>query len=227
MKMNDFVISYSLRQLAQNKDIQNIVLKLNEKKSSKDIVSVYLPLANECISKIAENPNLRDQGFDSCYELSDSKLINDLIKIKVLSTANDYVFTEDDDGSVVADIMISNPSFIGHYYQWIKDADHILNYGIFSLHTFTGEAYCDNCEYFFHTNKGLFRVFKAFLTEPTHILNYKQIYDSFQEGNKIKVDYYKEAVHQIIGEIREKLNMKGNKSKLFLPSDNKYYLRPF
>lgn len=224
MKMNDFVISYSLRQLAQNKDIQNIVLKLNEKKSSKDIVSVYLPLANECICKIAENPNLRDQGFDSCYELSDSKLINELIKIKVLSTTNDYVFTEDDGGAYVADIMISNPSFIEHYYQWIKDECHILNYGIFSLHTFTGEAYCMDNRYKFDTSKGLFRVFKAFLEEPTHVLSYIQIHNIFYEENIIDVSKAK-FINQTISEIREKLKMTNKFSKLLIPADKRYLLK--
>lgn len=223
IKNDDFVISYTLRQLAKDKNIQHIVKELNERKSSKDIIPIYLPLANECINKIADDPNLHEQGFNSCYELSDSLLINELINIKVLSTPNDYVFTENDNGLFVADIIINNPDFIEHYYEWIKDADHILNYGIFSLHTFTGEAYCLDNKSVFPTDSGIFRVFKAFIQEPTHILSYNQINSVFINDDIQDPDSL--VIQQAIYKIKKKLDMEGEFKKLFLPSGNKYLLR--
>lgn len=226
MKRFDLAIPYSLRKLVEDKNIQNMIAELNEKKDEKGGISIYFPLANSCMNRIALNPNLYEEGFDSCFKLNDSLLVNELIRMKILSKSSDC-YGWDDDTSSVYGLVIEKPNYIKHLYEWAREINTILNYGIFSIHTFTGEAYCEDSEYTFHTSKGLFVVFKAFLAEPTHILSYKQIYDLFQKSNKVKVDYYKEAVHQIIGEIREKLNMKGSKSKLFLPSDNKYFLRPF
>ena len=221
MKKINSSITYSLRELIRDEHIQSIVSDLYRNRTSKG-VSVFLPLANERFNKIASDPE--HEGVDNldelCFHLDDTLLLDEFIKLNILSVSKDCT-DEDDDFTMC--VRINDPEFIEHVYGWIKDKNLILNYGFFSLHTFTGEAYCLDNKYIFHTNKGLFRVFRAFLEEPTHILTYAKIYNTFQDSDRLT--YRSEAIHQIIGEIKEKLYMKGSLSKLFIPSSDKYYLK--
>ncbi|MCX6793722.1 MAG: hypothetical protein NTY06_01310 [Candidatus Gottesmanbacteria bacterium] len=226
MNNNDLGISYSLRKSLQDKDIQSVISDLYENRAKKDAVSIYLPFANKRYDEICDDPYHEgsDKANDLYFALDDTKLLKLLERTKILKIKE---LSDDDDGEgggmgLVAMVTIIKPEYIEHLYEWIKDDSFILNYGIFSLHTFTGEAYCRDNQYIFHTNKGLFRVFQAFLTEPTHILPYQKIYNYFQGGEKPKCGA--EKVHQIIGEVKEKLRMTGKLSKLFIPSEDKYFL---
>jgi uncharacterized protein YfkK (UPF0435 family) len=214
------IIPFSLRELIKDKDIQGMVSDLYKHRKGTDPVTIFLPLTNDRFNKIASDPD--HEGIENFNEIrltfDESLFLDELFKLRVL------VYSEEcanEDFS--ACVKIINPEFIEQIYEWIKDKDLIINYGIFSLHTFTGEAYCLDSKYIFHTNKGLFRVFQAFLKEPTHILAYKKIYNIFQDSDKLTSG--SETIHQIIGEIREKLQMKGKLSKLFIPSSDSYILK--
>lgn len=221
MKKADLGINYSLRKLLQDRDIQAVVSDLYKSRKSTDVVTVFLPLANKRLAEIGFDPNHKNrENLVVCFTLNDSLLLNELFKLGVLSKEEG---TDDDEG-LSAFVKINSPEFIERLYEWVKDTSLIVNYGIFSLHTFTGEAYCLDNKYIFHTNKGLFRVFQAFLKEPTHILAYGKIYNIFQDSDRLTCG--SETIHQIIGEVREKLQMKGKLSKLFIPSSDKYILKP-
>lgn len=223
MKKSDFAISFKLRKLAQNEIIKKMVSELNEKRHCTETVSAFLYLANEHFNEICSNPNRyedRDEAYGESFDLNDSKLIKELINIKVLSKS-EIMMGDDDDFSAFFKIII--PEYIEHYYEWTKDSSLILNYGIFSLHKFTGEAYCQDNKYIFDTNDGLFRVFKEFLSEPTHILSYKKINDIFKNDNFNEPDPL--VVQQAIYKIKRKLGMEGEIGKLFLSSDREYFLR--
>ncbi|MCL4384179.1 hypothetical protein M1116_01905 [Patescibacteria group bacterium] len=216
-------ISYLLRKLILNEELGNVVRYIYEKRTEINTVSVYLPLANKRMNEIAENPNLHDEGFDSCFEKDDCLLIDELIRLQVLARPKEFNYCEDDDGSFIATVVVKNPSFIEHLYEWINDKKLIISYGIFCLHTFTGEAYCLDNRYDFDTNDGLYRIFKAFLEEPTHVLSYLQIINKFLDDEVKDCDELR--VQQAIYNIKRKLNMDGELSKLFLAADKKYYLR--
>jgi hypothetical protein len=227
LKNGEIVIPYTLRRLVMDKAIQGMVGELNEKKNAKGPISVYLPLANDQMNRICENQLLCEElgGFDSCFNLDDSLLISELTNIGVLShTANDNSYGWNDEDSSLWGMEVNSPEFIEHLFNWVRDKDLILNYGIFSLHTFTGEAYCMDNRYDFDTSKGLFRVFRAFLEEPAHILSYIQIHNLFYEESITEASKAK-FINQTIGEIREKLKMTTEFSKLLIPADKKYLLR--
>lgn len=216
-------INYSLRELIRDKTIQSMVSCLYEIRQRNDVIAVSLPLANSRFFLICEDPYHEDSDNIEklCFHLKDSLFIDELIKLDVLSKGE----CTDEYDEFSAYVKIVNSNFIEGLYEWIKDKDLIINYGIFSLHTFTGEGYCVDNKYSFHTNKGLFRVFKAFLQKPTHILNDREIFQTFYDSTSDALKLRVEIVHQIIGEIREKLSMKGELSKLFLRTGNQYLLK--
>lgn len=228
MKKPDFSITFSLRKLIQDEDIQSLIADLYGKRKETVMTTVFLPLANKRIAEIGFDPDHEGaENFEElCFSLDDTLLLTELEKLKVLSIK---IFTVDDDGgSFIAMVKIINQEYIQQIYEWITDKDLIINYGIFSLHTFTGEAYCLDNKYIFHTGKGLFRVFRSFLEEPTHILDYQTIYKMFYKGEKdvLISQMGSEQIHQIIGDIREKLLMKDELSRLFITSSNQYVLKP-
>lgn len=223
MKMN---ITYSIRKLIQDKDIQWMVSGLYKNMRSEEAVFVSLPLANKRFNKIADDPDHEgaEKLNELCFNLEDSMLLNELLELKIISISREGM-GDDDDFAVY--VKINNPEFIEELHEWVKDSALILNYGIFSLHTFTGEAYCLDNKCVFHTGKGLFRVFKAFLKGQTHILDYTTIYMMFHEGNnRRQLGPLPFEIHQIVGDIREKLGMKGKLSKLLISSSNQYLLKP-
>lgn len=208
MKQKDFSINYSLRKLIQDKFIQSMVADLYKHRKETDPVTIFLPLTNDRFNKIASDPDHEGiENFEElCLTFDDSLFLNELFKLRVLSKKE----CADEDFS--ACVKIINPEFIEHIHAWIKDKNLIINYGIFSLHTFSGEAYCLDNKYVFHAGKRSFRVFRSFLEEPTHILDYQTIYKIFYKGEKNRPTYRMSPtqIHQIIGDIREKLHMKGN-----------------
>lgn len=227
---NDIRIPRDVRQLLSGKEIRDVVADLyrNLKKNDNDLVSVYLPLANKRFLQICEDPY--HQGSDRidqlCFSLDDTKLLKALEKQKVIIIKG-ITEDEDDEGNgtgFIAGITISEPEYIRHLHNWAKDFNLIVNYGVFSLHSFTGEVYCMDNKYIFHTGRGLFRVFLEFLTEPTHILTYRRIYDLFQRVEGADFDNF--AIHQIVGEIREKLHMTGKLSELLVTAGDRYLLKP-
>jgi hypothetical protein len=222
MKTRNIKIPYSLREFVRDEAIQRMARKLYESKEIKGPVRVYLPLAEKRFNVIAEDPNHedRDKIDELCFNLKDSQFIDELFRLKVLSKP-EKPYLEDFETAVT----IEDPEFLDYLHHWLEDQALILNYGVFSLHTFTGEGYCHDNNYFFHTGKGLYRVFRAFLENPAHILTYGRIYQTFQGNEKAISSYGSETINQIVGEIREKLAMKGKLSKLFLPSNDSYFLR--
>lgn len=229
MKNENFILNHKIRHLILNKEVQEIVKDLFKMHNSMKEAIIYLPLLNDCIYRTIKKASVEMGSFniENCFNMEDVILLEELNKLKVLEL-KDVFEKEANEGmglGYVATILIKNKKYIEFLYQWICDLRLIINYGIFSLHTFTGEAYCLDSKYIFHTNKGLFRVFKAFIEEPTHIFTYKQIYQHYQDSTADTLRYNSETIHQIIGEIREKLQMKGKLSKLFLPAGDRYILK--
>jgi len=226
MKNGDMAISYTLRKLAFDKTIQGMVKGLYEEKDTVGPISLYLPYANDRMNKVNENMYLNGEEveYDSCFKLEDSQLINELTRLGVLSHKSDVKFYEwDDENGSACGLIIKNPAFIEHYHKWIRDLEHILNYGVFSLHTFTGEAYCLDNRGDFKTSSGIFRVFQELMRDPSHVLTYNQVADlCFEEHVQ---DFEVQVVHQAIYDIREKLKIKGDMSELIVSADKKYLLR--
>lgn len=242
MKKSKIGLSYTVRKLVQINEIQNLVKSLHENRQSKDPAKIYLPLVNECVTKIIEKASINREGFDldPCFNSDDVSFLRELEKHKVISLKDIYEDEEDEvvkiDGRLelapygyyTADVIVNDVKFIENLNRWVNDLPSIINYGIFSLNTITGEAYCLNNVGIFLPNSGMLSVLKAFLNEPSHCLSYERIYRLFH-GDEKEIDIYlmtPQSIHQIIWDIRDKLFMTGKLSKLFVSSSNQYALRP-
>lgn len=237
MKRKDIDISYAFRSLLQDINVSALVLEIyKEAKISKGKFIHYPKNIYKCydmvLNKVYElSLEDYDKEINKCEKMSDNLYIELLIREKIIFgkygiSISKYEKSVDDGHKVLEVEEIDMDRFKEHV-EWIKDSSLIRNYEIFSLHTFTGKAYCLNNSCVFHTDKGLFRVFKAFIEEPTHILSFKQIFQIYHGGTSeaLTLKLTPQDIYQIIGEIREKLQMKGKLSKLFLPSGDKYLLK--
>ena len=227
-------LNYTIRKLVQIKEVQNIVRFLYENRHSKDEVEIFLPLVNNCVNATIKKAavNMDNFNLDPCYSLEDFTFLKELEVSKVISIkdlcdrdeSGDYTRSGGDD---LALVTIGKPKFIETLCGWVNDLPHILSYGPFSLDTTTGEAYCMDKQYNFRTNGGEFEVLKAFLEASNKSLSFVEIYKLSHPDEQLEdeKDISQQAVHQMIGDIRDRLSMKGKLSKLFLPSSKRYFLK--
>lgn len=220
-------IPFSLRNLLRYKETQDIIAYLYKKRVDRDKFRIFLPLVTKNI--IDHFKKVNSQGYyrneeipDYCFDQHDSKLISELKRLGVLKIIIDTVMGDDDTWWSM--VLIKNSLIIEEIYTWTKDIANILSYGIYSLNTLTGESYCGDYKTKFHPGRGLYKVFKAFFENPNHELSYKQILSIHHGETESEVD--KRAVFEIINEIKDKLKMKGNLSKLIIPTSETYKLLP-
>ena len=203
-------------------------------------VFIYMPLTNKCISNFyahssdnSDEEVLRQQGMipDYCFNQSDYRFLEELRKLRALRILlKESGF--DTDINWYARIQINNPLVIERVYQWMQDdrSKRILHYGIFSLNLYTGEAYCKDNQYIFDPHRGMFKIFKAFLENKKHELSYEEIYAINQNKAKEETGEVDSAIkltaQQNIGDIKERLSMKGELAKLFVPTGMSYMLHP-
>jgi hypothetical protein len=221
MKMKGKVTSipYSLRKLILDKEVHDVIIELNSKRNSTEPVTIYLPQSDKDFEDLMCHPNRRETvDVNECFMNNDSYLIDELKRLGIITKKKDAYGWDDHTGSLYG-ILINEPVFIEHLNEWVKDSDKIISYQVFSLHTFTGEAYCLDNRYDFDTNDGLFRIFKAFLQESSHELSYQQIIN-FYLNDQVS-DWDDLTVQQAIYRIKKRLGMKD----LLLAADKHYYLR--
>lgn len=222
-------ISYELRKTLQSKEAQGIVKLLYGKIDGKDEIIVPLPLVTENVTenivRAHESYKLTGDTPDNlipneCFDHPDRKIITELGRIGAIRIIENT--TEDDAGRWVAIVTIKDQGVIEEIYEWIIDAESIINFSIFSLNMATGVAYCYDKGVHFQQSGGLYKVFKAFLEKPDHELDYKEILSVHGEKGTDKPD--PRAANEIIMDLRDKLGMKGKLSGLFSPTGNAYKL---
>lgn len=220
-------IPFSLRNILNYKEAQNIIAYLYKKREAKDKIRIFLPIVTKKINDHFEKVNAQDyyrneEIPDYCFDQNDLRAIPELGKLGALKIIIEPVM--DDDGTWWSVVLIRNSSIIEEIYAWTKDIAYILSYGIFSLNTLIGESYCGDYKTKFHTSRGFYRVFKAFLENPNHELSFKEILSNHQDKPEPNDD--SRAVHEIIVDLRKKLRMKGKLSKLLIPTGKAYKLLP-
>ncbi len=237
MKKKKSDIPYIFRSLLQDANVSALVLEIYEEAKISKGKFIYYPKNIYKCYDIALNKAYKlsledyDKEINKCEKTPDNLYIKLLIKEKIIIGKYEISMSKYeksvDDGHKVIEVEEIDMDRFREHVEWIKDSSLIRNYEIFSLHTFTGKAYCLDSSCVFHTDKGLFRVFKAFIEEPTHILSFKQIFQIYHGGTSetLTLKLTPQDIYQIIGEIREKLQMRGKLSKLFLPSGDKYLLK--
>lgn len=227
MKMRDVPLDYEVRQLLRDSQIKPILASLYNSRKHNGFFQVQLSIANEQFNKYA---HLQSSGL-SAYDPSevnwsiflqhnDMKLINELKKLNIIQVGSmDYA-------GFCLEVAINDSDYIEKMRYWFMDNKDILIYGLFTLDTLTGEAYFQNYRYVFQPNMGFYRVMRAFLEKPDHTLSHKEISCAYQGTENISLAKEGSVVNQIIGDLRERLKMRGKMSNLFVPSDRKYLLRP-
>lgn len=237
MKVN---LSLELRQLLENEAVREVVTVLHQKGEHGGKTFIYMPLVNKCISDFYSHPAddvrnmmLQQEGRipDYCFNQLDYQLLEELQRLGILK----ILYQEsgfDDNSSWIAHIKTISLSAMKKIYQWMQDNQNkrIFNYGIFSLNIYTGEAYCKDNQYIFRPHRGMFKIFKAFLENQRHELSYEEIYAISQNKAKEETEdadsAIKITVQQNIGDIKERLGMKGKLAKLFVPTGMSYMLHP-
>lgn len=225
--MRDVPLDFEIRQLLQDVQIKPLLSSLYKNRKNTSHSQVQLPIANERFNIYAalQSSGLSahdptDINIDSFFEFNDMKLLKELNDLKVVGIIK--VHYEDFSVSLV----VKDADYIEKMRYWFMNNEEIVLYGLFALDRFTGEAYCGNYRYVFQPNMGLYRVMRAFLEEPSHTLSHTQISCLYQGTENESLAKEGSAVNQIIGDLRERLSMKGKMSGLFVPSDRKYLLRP-
>lgn len=221
MKMRDVPLDFEVRQLLTDLQVRPVILYLYKTRNKTDHLNIFLPIANDKFNEYAERyqkdmlTDEEERDFNYFYTFNDTKIIKLLAKLKVITihkntSGADFTF----------EITIQDPHFIEKMHRWLTEKDFIISYGPISMHIATGESYFLNKREYFRTNHGLYRVFKEFITKPTHTLTYEEINNLYWTGSK--EDY---EINKIIGEIREKLGITGKYSSYLKPFDRKYILR--
>ena len=217
-------ITYELRKLLQNKGVRSVVINLHRQRNEKSI-ELTLPIASSHFDQLLDMQEA--DRFEECTSFADYKFIGYLLKSKILSPME----TKNDDFIPYTDVCvkINKTEFLGQLYEWVDCYDHILNYGIFSLNTLTGEAYCGDhkAKSRFDTFMRPFQVFRAFMKNENHEMSYEIIYQlatgkTMDKGQAQAADL--SQIYQLIRDLRKKLRMKGELSKLFASTGTGYKL---
>jgi len=228
MKMK---LSYRLRNLLSEKAVLGIIEFLYQKKSEKGVITVYLPLVTSRVSdyleEVFKNGLEPSRIPDECCDQPDANLLSELGKQKVLEFQSMGGSEE-----TVAEVKILDPTAIEKLYEQALMSKYFIHYGIFSLNTATGEAYCGDHQAKFYRHQSFYRVFKRFLSCDSHELSYFTIYSEQEKKSesKIRKNYTAKDLtipaNQIVKDIRARLRMKGELSKLFQPVGKVYLLLP-
>lgn len=219
-------ITLPIREALLNKATHNIIKELFRKRKDKKIISIYLPLVTENVNNFFMQNNGVNHIPDSCFNQTDLLLVKNLEKIKAIKIKE--ISLGDNDRWFVT-IKIKNIAIIEKINEWLSHIDNIINYGIFSLDTLTGEVYCRDNMARFHPSKGKFRVFREFINDENHRLSYKRIISKHEDKPEEKIEIDSSFVietNQIIKDIKKSLKMKDKLSKLFIPAGNAYKLMP-
>lgn len=213
------------------KAVLGIIEFLYQRRSKKDVIMVYLPLVTSSISdyfgELFQN-NLEPSRIpDECLDQPDNNLLTELEKQKVLK-----LLSVGGGEETFADVKILDPTAIEKLYEQTLMSEYFIHYGIFSLNTATGEAYCGDHQAKFYRHQSFYRVFKRFLSSDSHELSYFAIYSEQEKKseNTIRKSFDAKDLtipsNQIIKDIRARLRMKGELSKLFQPIGKAYLLLP-
>lgn len=224
-------LSYRLRNLLSEKAVFGIIEFLYQRKNEKDVIMVYLPLVTSSISdyfgELFQNNLEPGRIPDECWNQPDANLLSELEKQKVLKLLSTGGGEE-----TFANVKILDPAAIEKLYEQALMSKFFIHYGIFSLNAATGDVYCGDYTARFYRHQSFYRVFKRFLSCDSHELSYFAIYSEQERKseNAIRKNYKAEDLtipaNQIIKDIRARLHMKGELSKLFQPIGKAYLLLP-
>lgn len=215
---------------------KKILEQLYKERDSKGEITIYLPLTTisiaEFVSESYQAGILSNKIPNEDLNLPDINLVHELKRLKILKTIH---VGGGENGDSIAIIRIIDVATIEELYELMTAVKHFLHYGIFSLNTVTGDAYCNSFQTRFHPSRGLFRVFKGFLDDSTdHKLSHIEILSRSDDEpeDEIKTsEFYTETTttmkaNQIIKDIKRSLGMKRKLSKLFRAAGKEYTLLP-
>jgi len=235
-------MSYELRQLLLDKSVKNLIKEIDKKLIINPSFDLYLSAVSSCLSDAYADQNLHNQNpkayqnaIDDCYQNNETIFLDSLTKQNIISC--DYTL-EDDGTFFIAKIKALNIALVKSIIRWVKQERFIIHFGIFSLNTFTGEAYCLDNKYLFKPGTGYYDLFKEFLVRKKHFVSFEEIcliqQQTFKDPNdrlskstflpnEKKNNELADLANQKIKYLKKKLNMKSGIGKLF----SKYEKRGF
>jgi hypothetical protein len=227
MKNENTDIPYIFRSLFLSADVRALVLEIYEEAKYGGEFTHYPKKINSCYDKALEDSYKTDlqsynKDVEKCRKLLDNFYIKLLIEKQIITGLYFAV-----SGHRCVRVEEIDMNRLKEHVKWVKDSSLIRNYGIFSLHTLTGKAYCLDNSYIFDPNMGFFRVFKAFIEKPTHMLSYMEIYEIYYDkpGSSLTKNFNNGKIHSIIDDIKDKLRMKEKFPNMFIYLNDSYFLK--
>lgn len=213
------VVPFAIRRLLKSKGVIELAISLrNELIQEKKKYFIQLPVLNHRVNSYLINAS--DTKIpDICFESSDCLLITELGNQKIIDID---CFSPDDNGTWGVIVtrrnfeVIDGLSILG---QSIKDGETIC-YGIFSLNLSNGCVSVGNHRTALRPNSGKFRVYRELLEKKDHAVSYSDI-EALMDGK----DRGENQVYEVMKDLKDKLNLKGDLANLLKPtSDQKYRL---
>ncbi|MFA5135886.1 MAG: hypothetical protein WC489_00655 [Patescibacteria group bacterium] len=221
MKKTDSNVSYEFRTLLKDEFVIKLILEIFDKANKGKTFHLYPKVVNSCLNKAYGDKERYDQyggaayqsNINKCYELLESKYIDLLIKQKIV--VGNYLLDEDE--NLILNVKnIAMTKFIS-MVKWAKENRYILNYGLFSLNTLTGEAYFKDYKTSFRPGTGYYNLFKELITTNKSYLSFDEIVEiQRQKKNLFVTEDVKSFAKEIIKHLKRKLAIKSKSGKLFV-----------
>lgn len=212
-------IPYELRVLLQNESVINLTLQIFEKTKNRDKFKFYPEGVNSCLNKAYSNQSLYyedeevyKENINLCCRLPENKYIELLIKNKVIK--GKYEFNADG-ANLILDVKKIKKDQYNEIVRWAKNKKYIINSGLFSLNTLSGEAYFKNNKSYFRTSTGYYYLFRELLTTKKDYLSFDEIVEiQQQKKHQLTKEQFKEEAKRHIKHLRRKLKI-GAGTELF------------
>ncbi len=181
-------INYLIRSLLLKKVVHDLIIEICDLyKKHGDKFEIYPTNVNSCLNSVYSEDSLYldseaiKQNTNRCYEGNELKML-DLLKInEVIELKYD---SGEDGGSCIAEIKIINHELFKDISNWVLKNKLIITYGLFSLNTLTGEAYCKDNYHLFKPGSGYYDLLKEFLKKKNHFLNFEEMVNIQQQEYK-------------------------------------------
>jgi hypothetical protein len=221
-------IPYDLRRLLTEDSVIELVGDIDRISKKEKKFRIFPKEMFECFntafadeSLYNSNPKTYQEIINSCSDSLENEFIELILKSKLIRGK----FTSDEDGYP---ILIVNKVFRAKFnllVKWIKNKKYIVERGVFSLNTLSGEAYFKDKLTKFRSGSGYYKLFKEMLISKKKYLTYEEIVN-IHFGKKVnwsELEVKPEAIRHI-QELKKKLGMKDGHGKLFVMFEGKGYL---
>jgi len=224
-------IPYNLRRLLVEDSIVKLVKRIYKSSKVKEKFEIYPEETNKCLNNAYAdqilqdiNPDQYQKAVDRCSDISENEFIKLILKNNFVR--GKFILDEDSFPVLIVDKVLKNKFNL--IVEWVRDRKYIIDSGLFSLNTLTGDAYFRDKFAPFRSGGGYCDLFKAFLTTNKSFLSFQEIYD-IQQQRVIKSTEgeIKQEAKECIKHLKKKLKMRSGEGRLFRMYEGKGYVLLF